>query len=182
MECIRLTLNENVLLEAMLFHASKSQQLKKSRKTGRMLFAAIMIMLGGLLLYFSRLIGVTILIVGTIVFILFPKYLAWYYRLMMSKAIKNGDLKKRVGQSYDINFDQEYLEIKNPQVEVKHYYSNFENITETNSYFYVKIEGAEFLIFPKAQIPDHSSLKAFFENLCRHQKIAYYEEYNWKWS
>lgn len=182
MENIRLTLNEKVLLDAMLYQASKSDQLKKSRKTARMLFAVIIVLAGGLLMYSWPLIGLMVLIIGAVFFIFFPKYLAFYYKRYMARAVKSSDYKNRVGQFYDISFGDEYMEIKNDQMEAKYYFSNFEYITETSEHFFIKLKGADFLIFPKAQIQAYPALKTFFKNICTNQGIAYCEEYDWQWS
>lgn len=182
MENISLIINEKVLLDAMLYTVSKSEQFKKSRKTARLIFAAIILLIGAILTFFSRLIGIATFITGGIVFIFFPKYLAFYYQRYFARVLKSKEYTSRLGQLYDISFGEEYIEMKNPQTVIKHSFGNFEYITETSENFFIKLKAGDFLIYPKAQLKDNNSIKTYFKNVCTNLNIAYYEEYDWKWS
>ncbi|WP_091489807.1 hypothetical protein [Flavobacterium phragmitis] len=118
---------------------------------------------------------------GVISFIVFPQYLGYYYKKHFSKIIKTEDYKNRIDQSFNISFNNEFIEVKNNHIQAKHNVGNFEYISETNEYFFIKLKAGDFLAYPKEQINDFDTLKTYFKNICTKNKIEYKNEYGWKW-
>ncbi|MFD2942145.1 YcxB family protein [Flavobacterium notoginsengisoli] len=181
MENIRLTFHNKVALDLLLYHASKSESLNKSRTKSRLVFISIIALLSALFIQLSPLISVCFIILGSIVFIFFPKYLAYYYKKHFSKLIKTETFKNRLGQTFEICFTDAFIEIKNPKVETKYNISNFEYVAETAEYFFIKLKVGDFLIYPKAQITNVETLKEYFKKVCIDYNIDYKNELNWKW-
>ncbi|SEQ84146.1 YcxB family protein [Epilithonimonas lactis] len=178
MKEIVLTLTEKNILDSLLYSASKSDPIKKSRKTTRILFGVIMLLLTLLFLFSNKLIAGVTFIVGSIAFLLFPQYLKIYYKKFFTKLSRSDEQKKLIGLEYKMTFQDHYLETKNNFVESKCLYTNFEYIAETQENIFIKLKTETFLTFPKDQIDNE--LKNYLKDLCSRYQIEYIEE-NWVW-
>lgn len=78
MDTILLTLSEKDGINMALYVASKSAQVKKSRKRAWFAFGVFILLLSLVFFSFGKLFGSLILALGTVVFILFPTYLRIY--------------------------------------------------------------------------------------------------------
>ncbi|KPH13381.1 YcxB family protein [Chryseobacterium sp. ERMR1:04] len=178
---IILTLTEKNILDSLLYSASKSDPLKKSRKTGRILFGAIFLLLTLIFLFLNKFIAGVTFVVASITFFLFPQYLRIYYRKYFTKLSKSEENKKLIGLEYRVTFKDNYLETKNTYGESKFFYSNFEYISETKENFFIKLKTQIIIMFPKSQIENINELKSYFQEVCSRDQIEYINDENWVW-
>lgn len=146
---ITLTLTEKNILDNLLYSVSKSQQFKKSRKTGRLLFGAIYLLLSLIFLVFNKFIAGLTFVAGTILFIFFPLYLKIYYKKYFTKLSKSSENQKLLGLEHKIAFNEDSMEIKTSLGESKINQDNFENISETQENFFIKLKTGTWLTFSK---------------------------------
>ncbi len=178
---ITLVFTEKNILDNLLYTASKSDQLKKSRKTGRLLFAVFIVLFSLILLAINKLIAGLTFVVGIIIFLLFPQYLKLYYKKYLIKTSKSGENKKLVNLEYKITLKDDCIESKNTMGESKYLHNGFEYISETEENIFIKLNTPMFLVFPKNQIDNIEELKNYFEAICNKHNIEYIDEKNWVW-
>ena len=181
MKEIILILTEKNILDSLLYSVTKSNQFKKSRKTGRLLFGAIFLLLTLIFLVLNKFIAGLTFVVGVIIFVLFPQYLKIYYKKHFTKLSKSNENKKLLGLEYRITFKEEYIEIRSLIGESKLLYNSFDYISETKENIFIKLKTAVLLTFPKNQINNISELKNYFETICAQYKIEYLDDENWTW-
>ncbi|MFP3596954.1 YcxB family protein [Chryseobacterium sp. SIMBA_029] len=178
---IILTLTEKNILDSLLYSASKSDPLKKSRKMGRILFGVIFLLLTLIFLFLNKFIAGVVFVVAAITFILFPQYLKIYYKKYFTKLSKSQENKKLIGLEYRTTLSEDYLESNNIYGESKFFYSNFEYISETKENFFIKLKTQVFIMFPKSQIEKINELKHYFQEVCTRYQIEYINDENWVW-
>jgi len=181
MNKISLISDEKVILDATLYTASKSEQLASARKKGRLIFALIIILLGVLFVAVDKRIALLSIGVGAVAFFILPRYLSIYYKRYFTKLVKSDENQKRQGQSFDIYFNDTFIEIKTALLETKYSFENFEYIAETSENIFIKLKLGEFLTFPKSQLQDVDEIRNYFRRICDTRKIDYKEELDWQW-
>lgn len=182
MNKIKFTFTEKIYLDVLLYNMSKSKIFKNSRKTSLYLLCSIMFLLGLLFIILKNpFISIFFIVLGLVIFMLFPKYLGFYYKRFFSNMVKSEEYRNRVRQFFEAGFYENSIEMKNESVEVKHNINSFEYITETSDYFYIKLNIGDFLIFPKEQIPNIEIFKNYLNHICIIHNLNYEQEMNWKW-
>jgi hypothetical protein len=140
-----------------------------------------MILLTVLFVAVDKRIALLFIGVGAIAFFILPRYLSMYYKRYFTKLVQSEENQKRQGQSFDIYFNDTYIEIKAALLETKYSFENFEYIAETGENIFIKLKLGEFLTFPKSQLQDVDEVRNYFRSICDTQKIEYKEELSWQW-
>ncbi len=85
---------------------------------------------------------------------------------------------KRFGQLEHLEINSDHIFARDKTGEGKINISEIENVSETQSHFFIKITTGVSLIIPKTKIKNSEEIKTQFENL----KIPIIDETNWKWN
>jgi len=168
------------VLDGLLFMASKSEQLKKTRKKTRILFLILILLLTFIFFILNKFFAYILGAVGILFFIFYPNYSRLFYRKYFTKVADTKEYQSLHGQ-VDVFLTNEFIESHSVKGEMKYYFSNIENITETKDYFFLKTKTIEYLLFPKSQIENLNELKSYFKNISQEHRIDFMEEMNWKW-
>lgn len=181
MNTMTLSFNEKIMLDSLLYEASKSEEVKQSKKISGYVFAGVIAIIGLLMMFFEPLLGGAILLVGGLFYLIYPKFASHYYKRYYTTIALGDQYKSRESNTFEVEFNKEFILMKNNQLEAKHSVSNFEWVSETMENFFIKVNTGSYLIFPKTQVHDLMELKNYFHSICTDQKIPYHEELNWKW-
>lgn len=181
MDKIKFTLTEKAFIDVLLYSISLSDNFKKSRKTSKFLLCSIMLLLGLLFISFDKIISIVFFTISLLAFLFLQKYLRLYYKKYFTNLVKSEEYRNRIGQSYETTFSDDFIEMKNESVEVKHNIKSFQYISETSEYFYIKLNIGDFLIFPKQQIPNIELFKDYLNHICINHNLNYEQEMDWKW-
>lgn len=176
-----LSFNEKTMLDSLLYEASKSDEIKQSKKVSGYVFAGMIVVIGLLMMLLEPILGVIILFMGGLFYLIYPKFASRYYKRYYTTIALGEQYKSSEANTFDVEFNKEYILIKNTQLEVKHSITHFEWISETGENFFIKMNAGSYLIFPKKQVHDLTGLKNYFHEICGGQKISYHEELNWEW-
>ncbi|OCA72539.1 hypothetical protein BBI01_10510 [Chryseobacterium artocarpi] len=178
MNTMKLSFNEKIMLDSLLYEASKSEEIQQSKKTSRLIFAGMIAVIGLFLMIFNLVLGGSIFLVGGLFFLIYPKYAGYYYKKFYTTVAQGEQFKSSDNNTYDVEFNKEYILMKNTQLEAKHHTDHFEWLSETKENFFIKLNSGSYLIFPKQQVPDIEWLRNYFKEI----KIPYHTELDWKWS
>ncbi|MCS4304056.1 hypothetical protein [Chryseobacterium sp. BIGb0232] len=181
MNTMTLSFNEKIMLDSLLYEASKSDEVKQSKKVSGYVFAGMIAVIGLLMMFFEPILGIAILIVGGLFYLIYPKFASRYYKRYYTTIALGDQYKSSEANTFNVEFNKEYILIKNTQLEAKHSITHFEWISETGENFFIKMNAGNYLIFPKAQVSDPVWLKNYFHSICAEQNIPYHEELTWKW-
>ncbi|WP_250254286.1 hypothetical protein [Chryseobacterium sp. Marseille-Q3244] len=181
MNRMTLSFNEKTMLDSLLYEASKSDEVKQSKRVSGYVFAGMIAVIGLFMMLFEPILGVAILIVGGLFYLIYPKFASRYYKRYYTTIALGEQYKSSEANTFDVEFNKEYILIKNAQLEVKHAIAHFEWISETGENFFINMNAGNYLIFPKKQVHNLIELKNYFHEICSDQKIPYHEELNWEW-
>lgn len=181
MNTMKLSFNEKIMLDSLLYEASKSDEVKQSKKVSGYLFGGMIAVIGLFLMFFEPVLGGAILLVGGLFYLIYPKFASRYYKKYYTNIALGDQYKSSEANTFTVEFNKDSILIKNAQLEAKHSVTHFEQISETAENFFIKMNSGSYLIFPKAQVPDLVWLKKYFHEICTDQNILYHEELNWKW-
>jgi hypothetical protein len=117
---------------------------------------------------------------GILSIFFYPIYQKWYYKKHYRKFIAE-TYKNRFGQPEEMKFTEEWVEVKDVSGESKIKLAEVESITETGSYFYLKLRTGGDLVIPK-KIPEIDLVRLRLKELCNKFNIAYHSDRKWKWA
>ncbi|MFC4687697.1 YcxB family protein [Epilithonimonas pallida] len=174
------SLNEKDYLIYQLYTASKSKNvIKQKRKSFIIVFIAFTFF--GVNIYNKDKSGLWFFIpICLIILMSYPFILKWRYKSHYKKFIQE-NYKERIGLISNYNFDTETLNIKNSLGESKINYESFEQINETNDYYYLKLKTEESFIIPKSQILSNVEFKQILNILKEKYAVKENIELDWKY-
>jgi len=158
-------LYEQDFLEFQLFAASQSKQISKNKLRSWLLvtlmFAALAVVFyfksgNSMAIYF----GIATIAAA----LLYPKYLAWYYKRHFTTYVKE-NYSYRFGEEVHIEIDNQTIFCKDKAGEGTINTSEIEKVDETDNHFFVKIKSGVSLIIPKQSAHISDEIRATFERL-----------------
>ena len=174
------SLNEEDYLKYQLYTASKSKNIIKQKRRS-FIIVLIAFIFFGVNIYNNDKSGLWFFIpICCIILILYPFLLKWRYKSHYKKFIKE-NYKERIGLISNYNFEAETLNIKNSLGESKINYESFEQINETNDYYYLKLKTEESFIIPKNQILSIEKFKKILDILKEKYGVKENIELGWKY-
>lgn len=171
------TSTQKIQVDALLHIASKSPHIIKHRKTSILLLVTILLIFSITLSIVNLPLGIIFFIISIFASLLFPKYLAYYYKKNYEKLV-NSSYKKN---NLKIHFDDESITLKSEQIESKIQLNNLESIIEIKEYFYIVLKSSTYLILPKNQANDIDTLRIYLKNICLKEDVSFNTELDWKW-
>lgn len=185
---LQYSLDENDLLQARLYAASKNKRIKKRRRRNWILMTFGYLLWGCLFWSFYKRfskneflhIACAFFILAILVAIFYPFYQRYYYkRFYKKRIIKKTKNKSESPSTYTFNDD--FIGVKDDVAEAKMKLSNFEKISETENYFYLKIKNSSYFVTPKAKIPSVDEVRNKLSAIAQQFNIPYVSDLNWKW-
>lgn len=181
METLKLSVTEKDALDTLLYYASKSAQIKKTRRRAVLLFALFMTVLCILFLTINKQFAIICAVISILILPFLQGYLKMRLKMHFRKSVQGDAYKALIGSEHTTQFYENDMHVKSATAETKYAHEGFEYISETADYFFIKLKAATLLCFPKNQVTDVGELKSYFQKLCAKQNIAYLGEQNWSW-
>lgn len=176
------SLTENDYLQQQLYLASKSEYVKKRRKTVKIGILVLLLIIGGTIFLTTKdvtdlyIFGVLILIFGCFSSV----YVKWADRVNFKKYVDSTFLKK-CGIIINVKFEEDSIIISTFISDVKFNFFGFENISETKDYFFITLKTDENIMIPKPHIADVESLRNKLKTITENLNINFISELDWKW-
>jgi hypothetical protein len=177
---INLILNADDYLTYQLYSVSTNKDaVKKRRKswltvTGLSFLTAFAFYIGDdvFLFYYA-------LIVGIISLFFYPLYQRVHYKKFYTKHVLRNYEYKFDKQSL-VNFQPDYIEIKDVTYEGKLFTSEIEQINEIGTHYFIKFKVGESLVIPKQQV-DQTTFLTEILSILQNPNIVIQKQLEWKW-
>ena len=164
-----------------LFHFSTKDLTVKRRKKNSLIFSFIFLALAA----FQYSINEVPIAVGFTVFALFYfVYARYYYTVLVKKSLEKSitiAVENKIGKTSTLEFMENEVKIVSNAGYTTIYLNDLEKVTETPGYFYPTFNIYDTLIIPKAQIPDVTEARKYFQILCHSRNLEFDDQLNWKW-
>lgn len=170
-------IEEDDFLEFQLFTASKSEQIVKKMRNGRIISSLITASIGFYFYWTDEMgMAVYLFILALALGLFYPKYLKWRYRKHYVKHIKE-HYSNNFGQLTELDITEFGIASKDKTGEGNIKLAEVEEVNETQNHFFIKISNGMSIIIPKNILQDAEGLKAHFVKL----GLNINEDYSWKW-
>jgi len=115
-----------------------------------------------------------------ITLIFYPFYQRRQYKNHYKNFIAD-TYKNRFGKTANIMFTESALETNDITGGSKINLAQIENVTETENYFYLKMQTGGHLIIPKLKINNVNDVREELKTICAKLSIDFIADLNWKW-
>ena len=186
---IQYSIDEDDYLTFQLFTASRSAVIRKRRFRTKILFPALYIIFGAVLLAEQKT-GMSIAFFGLALvwYFLYPIRDRRIYRMNYLNYIRQ-NLKDAFGNQATIRFEKQYIVTKDQIGETKFPLADLEEVAEIPSAIYIKLKSGQTLILPKEKLdftPNSNSgntaeLTARLKEITAQLNVNYYNASNWRW-
>jgi hypothetical protein len=171
---------EQDLLDCQLFVASKSKIVKRTRRvtfirvTGLCFFCAIVFYIGG-----DKVLMCYCIAVGIIALLFYPAYQRRFYKKHYHKFVTN-KYKNLTDLDYKIQITQDTIFTTSKLGDGNIKTSQIEDITETSTYFFLKLSTGDTLTLPKRSF-DAQNLNEQLVNIAAANNLSIKNELDWQW-
>jgi hypothetical protein len=173
------SLTEDDYLQSQLFIASKSERVKKQR-IRRRIWTTIVLLVLSAVCYDDDFLFYYFLIIGIISAFFHSYYTAFLFKKHYKKYV--GDIHKNsFNETSNITFTDEAIETADRTGTSKINLTEIETISETGSYFYLKLKTGQHLIIPKTQLSNSDEVRTLLTSLSKKLNINFISDLNWKW-
>lgn len=119
-------------------------------------------------------------IIGIVTMLFYPRYERNHYKRHYQKYIADV-YKNRFNEIANITFADDAIESVDRTGSSKINLTELETISETGSYFYLKLKTGPHLIIPKAQLQNRSEVRTLFTTISNKLNINFISDLNWRW-
>ncbi len=181
MKTLKLKLEEEDHLIYQLYIASKSERIKKKRKSARIRIPIIYLILA-LIVYFSGQVSfaLALAVFGSLWFLFYPQFERKRYYKHYKSFVKE-NFKDRLEKEAIINLGVEEIELIDESGNSKLKVEKIDEISEIENYYFIKLNKAAGLILPKRKIEDLESVKEWIEKAVEKYQLKKNVELDWKW-
>ena len=158
---IEFTLSRADYIECQLFAITKSEIIKKNRKTARIRLPVIYLILGTILLLLADLVyAIIFYLLGVLWYLLYPTLTKKRYARHYEKYVDE-NFKNRFDTLIKVRFldDYETIETVDFEGESKFKTSEIEKIIEIKRFIYIKMKSGSHFIIPKYKIENVKQLR-----------------------
>nr|WP_294789890.1 YcxB family protein [uncultured Mucilaginibacter sp.] len=175
------SLTEDDYLQSQLFISSKSERIKKQRNR-RWIWVTATFFIFSAVFYkaFDHFLFYYFFVLGFISAFFHPKYLAYVYKNHYKKYVRDIH-RTSFNQTSNITFTDEAIETADRTGTSKINLTEIETISETGSYFYLKLNTGAHLIMPKAQLKNTDDVRSLLTTISKKLGVNFVSELNWKW-
>ncbi|WP_088656258.1 YcxB family protein [Geofilum rhodophaeum] len=178
---IEYLLNKVDFLEYQLFAASNSEIIIKNRKNSRIRLPIVYFILGLLLFLFADLIFALVFIgLGVAWYILHPYFMKKRYQRHFANHVEE-NYHNRFGKVVSLDFEEEFIIVKDFLGESKLRIKEITEINETKSYIFIKLSSGESLIIPKNSISNLNELNRILTKIASDFDIIQNICLDWEW-
>jgi len=164
-------------LEYQLYTNSKSELNNKKRRNSKIRIPILYLFLGLFFIYNnSDLTGYIFIFFGLLWYGFYPKYASNRVKKYLINYIKE-NFTEKINIENELNFQDEYIYVKNENEESKILTNKLKKIVELNDYYFIFLSKIESFIIPKSIIQDETEFK---EQMNKYN-IEYVDERKWKW-
>lgn len=176
---IRYSLNKEDYLIYQLFSASKSKKIKAQRRRSYVLLIIAFVLLGFSFFSSNRFYFYVFLLLAISMAIFYPLYQRKRYENHYKKYIEEHQ-KNLFGKETLLEITGTSINTKSHLGEAKLNTTIIENITETQDYFFIRLDTGSSFIIPK-RIDEVEVFKNYLKEFSKSKKIDYIEDLDWKW-
>lgn len=182
---IRMTIeyhiDENDYLTFQLFTASKSAVIIKRRFRTRILFPALYLIIGGVLLTENNIqLSVAFFALALVWFFLYPIRDRRIYKANYQNYIRR-NYKDAFGKPATIRFEDKYFIAKDSVSETRFAHTEIEEITEIPVALYVKMKSGQTFILPKDKVKNSETWIVQLQEIASKWNVVYSSMPDWKW-
>ncbi len=175
------SLSEDDFLTYQLYAASKSNQIKKSRKIGRILIPLMYFVVFILFIITTRYtLGIIILSIGILWFLIYPIYSKKRYLNYYKKFIQE-NYKNRIGIEGLISIENGFIITKDQTGDGKIKLSEVDAIVEIDTHIFIHLKQNISMIFKKNN-DKNDLINQFVKIIETENNIEKTIELNWKWN
>lgn len=177
------TLDAEDFLMHQLFVASTSSSIQRRKRMAHIIWSALFFAFAGsfYLIENDQFLTWYTFSFGLLFLFFYPSYYKWRYKKHYQKHI-NENLSSRFGKNGNLNFLEEHIFTSNENgSESKFSHTSVSSIHETNAYYFIRLQGAQMLILPKAKIEQLDALKTDLDLLAQKTNLTIENNLNWKW-
>ncbi|MCB0397916.1 MAG: hypothetical protein KDD36_14790 [Flavobacteriales bacterium] len=172
------TLEEEDFIAQYLYATSRSVTVQRKWARARIIFA-VTYFLVGIVLYnkdhnlYSALVFVAL---GVIWYLLYPGYVRKRYHKNVVDHVRK-TFQSKTGQPCELVIDKDGIYTKDHTGEGRINLSEFENLVETSSHFFITGPSGISVVIPIHTVADAAMLKSKTKDL----RLTYVDEKDWKW-
>ena len=177
---ITIVLTAEDYLTHQLFTASVSKEARKKRLKSWLVIVCLCF-LTAFALYFTDdpFLSSYALVFGIICLIFYPAYQRAVYRNVYKKHILK-NYSYRFGKEALVNFQHDYVDVKNITYEGKLFTSEIKEINEIGTHYFINFKAGESLIVPKSQV-DQTTFLTEILSIFRNPNIVVQKQLDWRW-
>ena len=176
----KIILEKEDFLNYQLFTASKSKQIKKKRILTWLIFTALMLSLGFVMLQRTeKFLAYYFLIFGVVTLVFYPYYQRIQYKKHFLKHIDE-NYKNRIGKESELGFEGGYIISSAEASEGKIKLSEIEIINETANNLFIKLHSGDSLIVP-VRLSNYKDFKSELTAVTESLDVKWNIELDWKW-
>lgn len=176
-----LALNAKDYINYQLYYFSTKDTTVKRRKKSSLILLVILLIFAALMYSIDKVpaaVGLAVLVIFYFV------YIRYYYTVLIKKSLEKNILiavKNKIDQTSSVEFKEDEVKIVSSAGYATIYMNDLEKVTETPDYFYPTFKIYDTLIIPKAQIPDVTEARKYFQVLCHSRNLEFDDQLNWRW-
>lgn len=176
-----LALTAKDYINYQLYYFTKNSTAFKRRKKSSLILSVILLILAALMYSIDKVpAAVGLAVLGIFYFV----YIRYYYTALIKKSLEKNitiAVENKVNKPSTVEFKEDEVRIVSTAGYTTIYMNDLEKVTETPDYFYPTFKIYDTLIIPKAQIPDVTEARKYFQVLCHSSNLEFDDQLNWKW-
>lgn len=173
------TLEKEDFVRSLLYAASQSKQIFRSRVRSWMLFSAGFLGLGFVLLGVDRFLAEYFIIIGFICLVFYPFYTRWRYKRLYTKRVER-NFKNRFGVNIDLFIDPEHLRTKDPSGETSINTKDILQVDEISKNLLIRTKTGPTLILP-VKMAGYQAVRSAIQEIANQQNIPWLDKPHWRW-
>lgn len=174
-------IGENDFLTYQLFHASRSERIKKKRRRGKVILPLIYLAFGFLFFIQDKYVLTFIFwSIGVLWFIIYPIWDRQRYIKHYRDFIKENH-KRGFDETVTLELSNDYIAAKDQGRESKILTTELEEINEIPTTIFIRLKGGQSFILPKDKIADINSVTERLKELAGYWNINYSNDEQWAW-
>ena len=178
---IEYTLNKEDILQMLLFMASLSEQIRRTRRNSH-LWGTVNCFLLGMVIGRTDywMLGVAFICIAVVWYFVCPSYMAKRYKKNYSKYVDE-NLTKRTEHPTELTFGDEYIAGTDYSGESNLKANIIERIDEVRDYCFMKLNSSSGIVIPLGQLPDREEVIGYLKDWAAVHSIPYHTDVDWKW-
>lgn len=154
------TLSEKDIITYMLYYLSSNRKTRNMSKKTLWIYSGCLIMMAIICYAIGDIIASIVISWLTIFLVIYTLFLRNYLMTKAMKRIAVRDMKDMIGSNIQLEINEDHLHFTDQAGEYKYLYSGFILISESSSYYFIKLNNSQCIIIPKINNEMEQSMKS----------------------